>query len=298
MELGANRFVAGTTLKEALVVARALNRQRIGVTLDHLGEEAASAADQQTATSDYLEALNALFTQQLDGGVSIKLSMVGEGAWAIVESAAKNGQLVWLDMENSATTETTLRTCRTLAIAYPGAVGAVLQAYLYRSAEDLEALLTLEQPSVRIVKGAYLEPVSVAWQDKADVDRNYLALVKRAIEGGAFTAVATHDQRVINTVLELLHRPNVAPARVEFQMLYGLELGVLEHNARAFPFSGDSQEGVKPAAASWPPCGVFLSSLGPGHSASPYPRMPLRHSRRSRLGAKSTVSNKTSYIVI
>ena len=226
--LGAGRFLAGTTLTQALAVALALNRQGMGITLDHLGEEAVSPADQQAATAEYLKTLDALLAQRINGGVSIKLSMVGDGARAIVDRASQHGQLVWIDMEHSATTETTLKTYRTLASDYPRAVGAVLQAYLYRSAEDLEDLMAIGQPCVRIVKGAYREPVAVALQDKADVDQNYLALVERAIKGGAFTAVATHDEKLISKVLGFMHRQHVAPAQVEFQMLYGIKLGVLE----------------------------------------------------------------------
>jgi proline dehydrogenase len=138
-----------------------------------------------------------------------------------VRRAAELENFIRIDMEASAYVEATLAIYRRLRAAGHDNVGAVLQSYLYRAAADLEALLPL-RPNLRLVKGAYLEPASVAYQAKADVDTAYVRLLERSLEGGAYTCVATHDERLIEHAIAFTEREGIARDRFEFQMLYGV----------------------------------------------------------------------------
>jgi proline dehydrogenase len=179
---------------------------------------------------EYERILDRLAAEELRADLALKLTHLGlafdeEAAYANVERiVAHAGALaifVRIDMEQSAYVEPTLRIYERLRDAGHGNVGVVLQAYLYRAPADLEQLLPRE-PNVRIVKGAYLEPASIAHPDKADVDRAYLQLVERALRGGAFVAVATHDERIIRRVLSFVRGEGIARDRFQLQMLYGV----------------------------------------------------------------------------
>jgi len=139
----------------------------------------------------------------------------------VAARAAEHGNFVRVDMEQSAHTDATLAIYRELRARGIDNIGAVLQAYLYRSEADLRALLPL-QPSLRIVKGAYLEPPAIAFARKTDVDRNYVQLLELCLREGRFTAIATHDDTIIAHAIEFIRREAIARERFEFQMLYGV----------------------------------------------------------------------------
>jgi proline dehydrogenase len=230
MRFGAARFVAGETLDECVVVLRRLNESGLSANTTLLGEAIPDASGAAAATSAYEELLDRLAAERLDANVALKLTHLGlsfdeETALAnvgrLVERAGRLGTFIRIDMEQSAYLVPTLRIFERLRGDGHENVGTVLQAYLYRSQDDLERLLSL-QPNLRIVKGAYLEPASLAYPQKRDVDAAYLRLVETGLRGGAYVAVATHDERIISHVQAFTAREGHPRDRFEFQMLYGV----------------------------------------------------------------------------
>jgi proline dehydrogenase len=230
MRLGAARFVAGETLDECVVVLRRLNEAGLRVNTTLLGEDVESAEETTEVVAEYERILDRLAAEELRANVALKLTHLGlafdeetayENVQRIVAHAGGLGLFVRIDMEESSWVEPTLRIYERLRDAGHGNVGVVLQAYLYRAPSDLERLLP-SAPNVRIVKGAYLEPEAVAYPDKTDVDAAYVRLVERGLRGGAFVAVATHDERVIRYVLSFVRREGIARDRFQLQMLYGV----------------------------------------------------------------------------
>jgi proline dehydrogenase len=230
MRLGAARFVAGETLEECVPVLRRLNEAGLHANTTLLGEEIPTAEGAAAAVSAYEVILDRLAAEKLRANVALKLTHLGlsfdeETAFANVERLVAHagglGNFVRIDMEQSAYVAPTLRIYERLRAAGHESVGVVLQAYLYRSPADLERLLPL-RPNVRIVKGAYLEPPEVAYPEKKDVDEAYVRLVETALRGGAYVAVATHDERVIRHVQAFAEREGFARDAFEFQMLYGV----------------------------------------------------------------------------
>ena len=228
--VGAARFVAGETLDECVEVLRRLNDAGLHANTTLLGEAIPDAAGAAAVTDEYERILVRLVAEKLQANVALKLTHLGlwfdeELAYANIErlvaKAGALGTFIRLDMEQSGYVEPTLRIYGRLRDAGHGSVGTVLQSYLYRTADDLERLLPLE-PNLRIVKGAYLEPESVAFPDKRDVDRAYLELVERGLRGGAYIAVATHDEAIIRQVQSFVAREQIPRDRFEFQMLYGV----------------------------------------------------------------------------
>ena len=234
MRLGASRFVAGETLDECVATLRRLNGLGLRVNTTLLGEDIRSPEETAAVVSEYEHIVDRLAAEGLRANVALKLTHLGlvldeEIAFANVERvvarAGRHGMFVRIDMEQSEFVEPTLRSYERLREAGHGNVGVVLQAYLRRAPADLERLLPRE-PNLRIVKGAYLEPASIAYPDKSDVDRAYVRLVERALAGGAFVAVATHDERIIRHVRALARRKGIARERFQFQMLYGVRPGL------------------------------------------------------------------------
>jgi proline dehydrogenase len=230
MRLGAARFVAGETLDECVAVLRRLNETGLHANTTLLGEAIPDRAGAAAVTSAYEEILDRLAAEHLRANVALKLTHLGlsfdeETAHSnlerLVALAARLGNFIRIDMEQSPFVEATLGIFERLRLAGHDHVGCVLQAYLFRSASDLEHLLPLE-PNVRIVKGAYLEPPSIAYPFKRDVDAAYLRLVERGLRGGAHVAVATHDERIIARVQRFAAREGIRHDRFEFQMLYGV----------------------------------------------------------------------------
>jgi proline dehydrogenase len=226
MRLGASRFVAGENLDEAVVTLRKLNAQGLRTNTTLLGEGVAERAETLHVVEAYEEVLRRIDSERLQTNVALKLTHLGglideELAYANLErllgEAARLGNFIRIDMEESALVDPTLRTYRRLRESGFDNVGTVLQAYLYRTPADLESLLPLK-PNLRIVKGAYREPPDIAYPKKEDVDAAFRTLVERSVAGGGFTAVATHDETLIEHALGL----HATTDRLELQMLYGV----------------------------------------------------------------------------
>jgi proline dehydrogenase len=223
------RFVAGPTLDDALRVGRRINDEGIVLTLDHLGEKVTSLGEAAQARDVYLRALTAIHEHGVRGNVSLKLTQFGLDLSAdacranvaqLVERAASLTGFVRIDMESSEYTDRTLGLVEDLYAQY-GSVGTVIQAYLYRSRKDIERLCA-RRIRVRLCKGAYLEPASVAFARKADVDRNYLDLMRLLLDQSDQPAIATHDERIIDQTKAYAARKGIGRDRFEFQMLYGI----------------------------------------------------------------------------
>ncbi|HSI97161.1 MAG TPA: proline dehydrogenase family protein [Gaiellaceae bacterium] len=230
MRLGAGRFVAGKTLDECVEVLRRLNEAGLHANTTLLGEAIPDAAGARAVVLAYEGILDRLAAEQLRANIALKLTHLGlsfdeEAAYSNVERliahAANLENFVRIDMEQSAFVEATLRIYERLRVAGHENVGVALQSYLFRTEDDLEQLLPLK-PNLRIVKGAYLEPAEIAYPDKRDVDAAFVALVERGLRGGAYVAVATHDERIIRHVQTLAGREGIGGDRFEFQMLYGV----------------------------------------------------------------------------
>jgi proline dehydrogenase len=201
------------------------------VTLDHLGESVSSLEEATEARNVYLRTLDAIHAEPGQGGgnVSLKLTQFGldlsydaclANVDVLVRRAAELGAFVRIDMESSEYTDRTLAIVRTLFQRY-GAVGVVIQSYLRRSQRDI-AQLCDEKIRVRLCKGAYLEPPSVAFPEKADVDRSYIELTQYLLAHGVYPAIATHDEVMIEAAKKYAAANHIAPERFEFQMLYGI----------------------------------------------------------------------------
>jgi len=227
----ASRFVAGETIDAAVTAVRELNAAGISATLDVLGESVTNAKEARAACGAYLQALDRLAEARADSNVSLKLTQMGldvdeasclANVRAVVARAKSLGSFARIDMEGSAYTDRTLRIFKdTLHPEFGDAVGVVLQSYLRRTEQDLHQLLPLGA-RIRLCKGAYKEAADVASPDKRDVDANYVACMERLLERGNRPAIATHDAKIIAHAREFARRQGIAPARYEFQMLYGV----------------------------------------------------------------------------
>ena len=201
MRLGAARFVAGETLDECIAVLRRLNDSGLYANTTLLGEGVLEPTATEAVVSAYRTIIERIDSEQLRANVALKLTHLGleideELAYANLTSLLELGSFIRIDMEQSQFLDATLRIYRRLREAGFDNVGTVLQAYLYRTPDDLESLLPLK-PNLRLVKGAYLEPEEVAYPHKSDVDAMYGRLLERMLQGAGHTAVATHDERLI-----------------------------------------------------------------------------------------------------
>jgi proline dehydrogenase len=230
LRLGASRFVAGEDLDACVAVLRGLNERGLHANTTLLGEDVLDEAEARAVADEYLTIVGRLHDEELRANVALKLTHLGldvdeelayENVERVVGRAAELGTFVRIDMEYSALVDPTLRTYRRLRAAGLDNVGTVLQSYLYRTPDDLESLLPLA-PNLRLVKGAYLEPASVAYPKKADVDAAYLRLVERSLGADGYTAIATHDERMIDHALAFAEREGIGRDRFELQMLYGV----------------------------------------------------------------------------
>ncbi len=232
--IGAARFVAGETLDSCVAVLRKLNDAGFYANTTLLGEAIPDAEGASAVTGEYEAIIERLVAEKLKANVALKLTHLGlsfdeevayENVARLTARAGELGTFIRMDMEQSDYVDATLRIYERLRDAGHESVGTVLQSYLYRTMDDLERLLP-RTPNLRIVKGAYLEPESIAYPDKADVDRKYVELVERGLRGGAYIAVATHDETIIRKVQAFAVREDVPRDRFEFQMLYGVRPGL------------------------------------------------------------------------
>jgi proline dehydrogenase len=318
MRLGAARFVAGATLEECVTVLRRLNEQGFLANTTLLGEATLDRDSTAGVVRAYAQILDRLAGEGLQANVALKLTHLGlaldeELAYAnvraVVERAAAVHNFVRIDMEESRHADATLRTYRRLREAGLENVGVVLQSYLYRSAADLEALAPL-RPNLRLVKGAYLEPATVAFPSKADVDSSYVRLARTALARGGYTAIATHDERMIRFALDLAEREG-ANGRFELQMLYGVrpqlqrELVARGHRVRiAAPFGPDWYPYLMRRLAERPANVLFLARNLVGACPetpvrSGLARKPARQGRRRQRysgsnGASEDAAGRTS----
>jgi proline dehydrogenase len=230
MRLGAGRFVPGETLDQCVAALRRLNDQGLHANTTLLGESVRDEAATREVVAAYEEILDRLAAERLDANVALKLTHLGleldeELAYAnvrtLVERAERLGTFIRIDMEQSAFVDATLRIYRRLRDEGRDSVGTVLQAYLYRSEGDLAALLPL-RPNLRLVKGAYLEPPDVAYPKKSDVDAAYVRLLEASLSGDGYTAIATHDETLIEHAIRFADTHAIGRDRFEFQMLYGI----------------------------------------------------------------------------
>jgi proline dehydrogenase len=249
VQLFSSRYIAGSTVDDAVEVVRALNRDGKLATIDVLGEEIARESDARAIAQAYRDVFTAIEHEHLDSNVSVKLTALGlnlsyelcrENLESVLSEAATNGNFVRIDMEDSSTTSDTLRLYRELRESGVDNVGVVLQAYLRRTLDDISALADL-QPNVRICKGIYVEPPSVAFTDFDDVRSSYVRSLDALLEAGAYVGIATHDEWLIGRALERV--AGLSETEYEFQMLLGVrerratELVAAGHRARIYvPF--------------------------------------------------------------
>ncbi|MGH7626891.1 MAG: proline dehydrogenase family protein [Gemmatimonadaceae bacterium] len=237
----ASRFVAGETLDEALAAVRALNAKRISVSLDLLGESVTNEAEARAAGAQYLTLLDRIHAEQVDANVSLKLTQMGldlsdelcvQIMHDILDRARDYGTFVRLDMEGSAYTERTLRMFEDrLYPNYRENVGVVLQSYLYRTPADVERAIEL-RCRVRLCKGAYDEPATVAFPAKKDVDATYVKCMEQLLDKGNYPGLATHDPRIIARIRRYVREHQIGTERFEFQMLYGVRRDLQEQLVR------------------------------------------------------------------
>jgi proline dehydrogenase len=227
-----SRFVAGMTLDEVVQAAESLQEQGIASTLDSLGENVHTPEEAERSANIYHQLLDVIGEKKLNANVSVKLSQMGmeldpalaEGIVSRLTTHARTvDSFVRVDMEGTAYTQATIDLVRRLH-AEPGnqgRIGVVIQAYLFRSEADIQTLLK-DGIRIRLCKGAYQEPASLAFPDKADVDKNFVHLMKGLVGSGVYHGIATHDEAMIEATRAYVRAQQIDPAAFEFQMLYGV----------------------------------------------------------------------------
>ena len=267
-QIAARRFVAGDTIRDAIDAIAEANRQGMTATLDHLGENTESEAQALDATKEYILALEHIAQSGVDSSVSVKLTQLGldlgtdfcrENVARVAAKAQQVGTYVRVDMEGSDHTDRTLEVLFSLRKDFNN-VGVVIQAYLYRSEMDVERLIEAGVP-VRLCKGAYKEPPSIAFPEKADVDNNMIDLMhtllgEKARTNGAWLGMATHDKKMIAATKAYAAAHNIPKDAFEFQMLYGVRPGLQREIADA----GYNMRIYIPYGTEWYP--YYLRRLG------------------------------------
>jgi proline dehydrogenase len=253
VQLFSSRYIAGSTMEDALRVVRRLNGEGKTATVAVLGEEITREFETRAIAQTYRDAFAAIERGRLDSNVSVKPSALGldlsydlcrENLESVLREAAKSGNFVRIDMEDSSTTSDTLRLYRELRGRGFDNVGVVLQAYLRRSLDDVRALADLA-PNVRLCKGIYIEPSSIAFTDYDAVRANYVRCLDALLDAGAYVGVATHDEWLIGQALTRVRRLN--PSEYEFQML----LGVREQRAGELVAAGHRLRVYAPFGEHW-----------------------------------------------
>lgn len=238
----ASRFVAGETVDTAIDAVREINRKDISASLDLLGESVSLASGAAAARDEYLRMLQRIAETGVNANVSLKLTQMGfdigeeecfANMQAILEEAKRLNTFVRLDMESSDYTQRTLDFFHNrLFSGYASVAGVVIQSCLRRSEADIDQLIE-KRVRTRLCKGAYLEPPTVAFPDKKDVDRNYVTLMERLLERGNYPGIATHDEAIITHAREFVKQRNIPVERFEFQMLYGVRRDLQEQLRQA-----------------------------------------------------------------
>jgi proline dehydrogenase len=247
----ASRFIAGETIERAIETARTLQRQRLHITLDYLGESVKTLDEAAAATREYVRLMEIIVAAGIERNISLKLTQLGidvdratcvDNLRRILEPAGRCDFYVRIDMENSAYTERTLEIFETLWEQGYRSLGVALQSYLHRTERDVRRMNDLGA-RVRLVKGAYKEPPSVAYQKIDDVRAAFIRLARLLLDHGTYPAIATHDPKAIDQVCAHAKEHAIPPERFEFQMLYGirrdLQLSLVGdgHNVRVYvPF--------------------------------------------------------------
>lgn len=230
-----SRFVAGENVADAVETVRELNRKGMTASFDHLGESLTSEAATRDEVREYLKVLDLVDRNDLKANVSIKLTQLGldvdtelcyRNTREIVETAARLDNFVRIDMEDSSKTDSTIGLFKRLRQEFDN-VGIVIQAYLYRSEQDVEELLG-SGARIRLCKGAYNEPPSVAFPKKTDVDANFVKLMKRLLASRIYHGIATHDPVMIAATRQFAAQNEITADRFEFQMLYGIRRDLQE----------------------------------------------------------------------
>jgi proline dehydrogenase len=225
----ARRFVAGETLAEAVAAVRQINARGMTASLDHLGENVTSADEAKAAAQDYCVLLKEIARAGIACNASLKLTQLGldlgeelavDNLICVLEQARKDENFIRIDMESSEYVDRTLAIFYRVFEQYKN-VGVVIQSCLHRSVDDVEQLIGAGA-RVRLVKGAYVEPPSVAFQDKREVDKTFVRLTQMLLERGNYPAIATHDTNMIDATRDFAQRRGISPDRYEFQMLYGI----------------------------------------------------------------------------
>ncbi|MBY6266801.1 proline dehydrogenase family protein [Parageobacillus thermoglucosidasius] len=239
LRFGASRFVAGETIEQAVEVIKQLNKKGLVVTVDYLGEFVDNEQEANDMADHCIEAIEAIHREKLDAQLSLKMTSMGldiseelvmRNMRRILDTAKLHDVFVTIDMEDYSRYQKTLDIFKRLKTEYDN-VGTVLQAYLYRTVSDIEDLKNYH-PNLRLVKGAYKEPPEVAFPDKKDVDENFKKIIKMHLLNGNYTAVATHDDAIIEYTKRLVKEYNIPNSQFEFQMLYGIRPERQEQLAR------------------------------------------------------------------
>jgi proline dehydrogenase len=251
----ADRYIAGETLEDAVATVRGLNALGAMATVDVLGEFISRPEEAEDTATQYERALDAIAAGQLDANVSVKLSALGiEIDRALVDrtlarvlrSARRHRIFVRIDMEHSGLIDETLDVYRGLRGAGHDDVGIVIQSYMRRAEADVAALADLT-PSVRLVKGIYLEPEDIAYRAMPEINASYLRLLEQLVEQGSYVAIATHDPALLDGALNLIDRRGLGRDRYEFQML----LGVAEEARRKLIADGHRLRVYVPYGRAW-----------------------------------------------
>ncbi|MBG9733662.1 proline dehydrogenase family protein [Paenibacillus alvei] len=230
LRFGAKRFVAGEQISEAITTVKQLNDRGIVATLDHLGEFISTKEEAAESAQYCIRTLNEIAAHQVTSNLSVKLTQLGldispelclDHMRAILDTAQRHNNFVRIDMEDYGHNEATIEMFNTLREEFGSTVGLVIQAYLYKSSEDIDQL-NRYKPNLRLVKGAYKESPQVAYPDKVDVDRNFTHIIEQHLANGNYAAIATHDDHIIEHVKQIVRTHNIPRTQFEFQMLYGI----------------------------------------------------------------------------
>ncbi len=231
LRFGAARFVAGDSIKMATNVIRELNDQNLVVTIDYLGEFVDNEKEANEMANECVEAVKAIGREKLRSQLSLKMTSMGldiseevvmKNMRMILEAAKEHDVFVTIDMEDYSRCGKTIDIFKKLKSEYDN-IGTVIQAYLYRTVQDMEELNEYS-PNLRLVKGAYKESPKVAFPEKKDVDENFKKIIKMHLLNGNYTAVATHDDAMIEYTKQIVEEYNIPRDQFEFQMLYGIRV--------------------------------------------------------------------------